>query len=68
MDFEGSKFGADHAQLIQPDIGEQRSREACGKRRVYTTVVNADTLMVGSQICVRNQEGYAALITIKTCR
>ncbi|MEV5378346.1 serine/threonine-protein kinase [Streptomyces nondiastaticus] len=65
VDFEGCKFGANHVQLVQLDLGEQGSREACRKKRVYTTVVNTNTLMAGSQICVHNQDGYAALITIK---
>ncbi|MGK5732440.1 hypothetical protein [Streptomyces sp. URMC 124] len=65
VEFEGCKLGANHAQLAQLDAGERGSHAACRKRNVFTTILNTDTLMAGSQLCVRNQEGFAALITIK---
>ncbi|MCQ8775073.1 serine/threonine-protein kinase [Streptomyces telluris] len=65
VEFEGCKFGASHAQLAQLESGEQGTREICRKKRDFTAAINTDTLMAGSQICVRNQDGYAALITIK---
>ncbi|MGK5543515.1 serine/threonine-protein kinase [Streptomyces sp. URMC 127] len=65
VDFEGCKFGANHAQLSRLNNGEQGSRDVCRKRSAFTTSVNTDTLMAGSQICVRNQDGWAALIIIK---
>ncbi|GGY06755.1 serine/threonine-protein kinase [Streptomyces hiroshimensis] len=65
LDFEGCSFGAYKSHLIRLDSGEQGSREACRKKLDFTSSVDTSTLSAGSQICVRNQQGWAALITVK---
>ncbi|MEV4505390.1 serine/threonine-protein kinase [Streptomyces klenkii] len=64
-EFEGCSFGAYKSHLVRLDSGEEGSRETCRKKLDFTDHLSTDTLSMGSQICVRNQQGWAGLITIK---
>ncbi|MEX2985657.1 serine/threonine-protein kinase [Streptomyces sp. C36] len=59
-------LGADTSRLTRLDSRVKGSRETCRKKTDSTTSINTDTLSKGSQICVRNQQGWAGLLTIKS--
>ncbi|MBZ6474991.1 serine/threonine-protein kinase [Streptomyces griseocarneus] len=62
----GCYLGADRSQLIRLGRGEKGSRETCRKKAGFTSSIDTDKLSKGSQICVRNQQGWAGLLTIKS--
>ncbi|MFQ6197020.1 serine/threonine protein kinase [Streptomyces sp. NPDC000405] len=59
-------LGANTSRLVRLDRGAKGSRETCRKKSKFTSSINTDTLSKGSQICVRNQQGLAGLLTVKS--
>lgn len=59
-------LGTDTSRLTRLDSREKGSRETCRRKTGSASSINTDTLGKGSQICVRNQQGRAGLLTIKS--